>query len=207
MYKLVFKNAIDFMLALVGLILLLPLFIIILLVLLFVNNGKPFFFQERPGKNERIFRIIKFKTMTDKKDSSGNLLPNEKRMTAFGSFLRKTSLDEIPQLINILIGDMSLVGPRPLRVHYLPYYTLEESIRHTVKPGVTGLAQVSGRNALGWDDKLKIDIEYVRNLSFLNDIKILIKTLKKVLTNYDEIELDSNTLDLDELRKKKTTLT
>ncbi|MFS4481977.1 sugar transferase [Hyunsoonleella sp. 2307UL5-6] len=207
MYKLVFKNAIDFMLALVGLILLLPLFIIILLVLLFVNNGKPFFFQERPGKNERIFRIIKFKTMTDKKDNSGNLLPNEKRMTAFGSFLRKTSLDEIPQLINILIGDMSLVGPRPLRVHYLPYYTLEESIRHTVKPGVTGLAQVSGRNALGWDDKLKIDIEYVRNLSFLNDIRILIKTLKKVLTNYDEIELDSNTLDLDELRKKKTTLT
>lgn len=205
MYKLIFKNTIDFILALVGLVLILPLFVIIFLILLFVNNGKPFFFQERPGKNERIFRIIKFKTMTDKRDSIGNLLPNEKRMTTFGSFLRKTSLDEIPQLINILIGDMSLVGPRPLRVHYLPYYTAEESIRHTVKPGVTGLAQVSGRNAIGWDDKLKIDIEYVRNLSFLNDIRILIQTFKKVLTNYDEIELDSNRLNLDELRKKKIT--
>ncbi|GAL67002.1 UDP-N-acetylgalactosaminyltransferase [Jejuia pallidilutea] len=144
---------------------------------------------------------MKFKTMTDKKDSNGNLLPNEDRMTTFGSFLRRTSLDEIPQLINILKGDMSLIGPRPLRVHYLPYYTKEEAVRHTVKPGVTGLAQVSGRNALSWDDKLALDIKYVHTITFLNDFKILIKTFKKVFSGNEKIELSSETLDLDELRK------
>lgn len=201
MYKLVFKGLLDFVISLVGITILFPLFSLIFIILLFVNKGKPIFFQERPGKNERIFKIMKFKTMTDKKDANGELLPNEDRTTKFGSFLRKTSLDEIPQLFNILKGDMSLVGPRPLRVHYLPYYTKEEAIRHSVKPGVTGLAQVSGRNTLGWDDKLVIDIEYVKNISFLNDIKILAKTFKKAFTNFNEIELSSDTLDLDELRK------
>lgn len=201
MYELVFKRILDFSLAVIGILLLLPMFFLIFLVLIFVNNGTPFFSQPRPGKNERIFYILKFKTMTDKKDLEGNLLPNEDRMTNFGAFLRRTSLDEIPQLINVLIGDMSLVGPRPLRSHYLPYYTKEETIRHTVKPGVTGLAQVSGRNALSWDDKLEKDIEYVKNMSFLNDIIIMIKTMKKVFVNYNEVELSSYVLDLDELRK------
>ncbi|GAL90582.1 sugar transferase [Jejuia pallidilutea] len=201
MYKFFFKSILDFLIAFVGIVILLPLFIIIFIILLFINNGKPFFFQERPGKNERIFKIMKFKTMTDKKDSNGNLLPNEDRMTTFGSFLRRTSLDEIPQLINILKGDMSLIGPRPLRVHYLPYYTKEEAVRHTVKPGVTGLAQVSGRNALSWDDKLALDIKYVHTITFLNDFKILIKTFKKVFSGNEKIELSSETLDLDELRK------
>ncbi|PQV50183.1 lipopolysaccharide/colanic/teichoic acid biosynthesis glycosyltransferase [Jejuia pallidilutea] len=201
MYKFFFKSILDFLIAFVGIVILLPLFLIIFIILLFINNGKPFFFQERPGKNERIFKIMKFKTMTDKKDSNGNLLPNEDRMTTFGSFLRRTSLDEIPQLINILKGDMSLIGPRPLRVHYLPYYTKEEAVRHTVKPGVTGLAQVSGRNALSWDDKLALDIKYVHTITFLNDFKILIKTFKKVFSGNEKIELSSETLDLDELRK------
>jgi lipopolysaccharide/colanic/teichoic acid biosynthesis glycosyltransferase len=201
MYKLVFKRFLDFVMALTGIAVLSPLFLIILMVLLFVNKGQPFFLLERPGKGERIFRIIKFKTMTDKKDSKGNLLPNEARTTLFGGMLRRTSLDEIPQLFNVIIGDMSLVGPRPLRVNYLPYYTQEESIRHTVRPGVTGLAQVSGRNSLSWDDKLTKDIEYVKTISFLRDVIILLKTVKKMFTNNNDIELDSNMLDLDELRK------
>ena len=200
MYKKYFKRGIDFIVALIGLIALSPL--ILLIILFFFNNGKPFFFQERPGKNEKIFKIIKFKSMTDKKDSKGNLLPNEQRVTKFGRLLRKSSLDEIPQFINILIGDMSLVGPRPLRVHYLPYYTKQEQIRHTVKPGVTGLAQVSGRNLLSWDDKLAKDIEYVKKISFSNDIIILLKTIKKVLIS-SNIAIHPDMVDLDVLRKQK----
>lgn len=201
MYALVFKRLLDFIMAFIGIVVLFPVFTVIFIILLFVNNGRPLFFQERPGKDERIFKIMKFKTMTDKKDASGNLLPNVDRMTAFGSFLRRTSLDEIPQLINVLIGDMSLIGPRPLRVHYLPYYTKEEAIRHTIRPGVTGLAQVSGRNALSWDKKLALDIEYVNNITLLNDLKILIKTFKKIFSSNEAIELSSEALDLDELRK------
>jgi lipopolysaccharide/colanic/teichoic acid biosynthesis glycosyltransferase len=180
--------------------LLLPIVLIIFLSLLIINKGKPLFFQERPGKNEHIFKIIKFKSMSDKKDIHGNLLPNEQRVTTFGTFIRKYSLDEIPQLFNIIKGDMSLVGPRPLRVHYLPYYTKKESIRHSVKPGVTGLAQVSGRNALSWDQKLALDIEYVETMSFSKDLTILIKTVKKVL-NSKNIELDPEMPDLDVERK------
>jgi lipopolysaccharide/colanic/teichoic acid biosynthesis glycosyltransferase len=183
MYKLVFKRILDLVLASIAAVLLFPVFIIVYVILMFVNNGKPFFLQPRPGKNERVFKILKFKTMTDKTDDNGNLLPNELRMTRFGSFLRRSSLDEIPQLINVLKGDMSLVGPRPLRVRYLPYYTKAESIRHTVKPGVTGLAQVSGRNSLSWDDKLAIDIKYVKSLSLVADVSILIKTVIKVFAN------------------------
>jgi len=149
-----------------------------------------------------IFKIIKFKSMTDKKDSNGVLLPNADRVTVFGVFIRKYSLDEIPQLLNIIKGDMSLIGPRPLRVHYLPYYTKKESIRHSIRPGVTGLAQVSGRNLLSWDDKLALDIEYVETLSFYKDATILFKTLKKVF-RINDTQLDPDMLDLDEERKHK----
>ena len=203
MYHDFFKRIIDIVLAFFGLLILLPFFAVVFLILLFNNNGKPFFFQKRPGKDEKIFKIIKFKSMTDKKDRSGNLLPDSERVTTFGTFIRKTSLDEIPQLINIIKGDMSLVGPRPLRVRYLPYYTNEERIRHSIRPGVTGLAQVSGRNLLSWDEKLALDIKYVESISFVADLIILIKTIKKVLLP-SGIELDPNLLNLDELRSKNS---
>lgn len=190
----------DVALSLIGILFLFPFFLIVLICLMFINKGKPFFYQERPGKNEHIFKIIKFKSMTDKKDLNGNLLPNAQRVTKFGNFIRKYSLDEIPQLLNILKGDMSIVGPRPLRVHYLPYYTKEESIRHSIKPGVTGLAQVSGRNSLTWDEKLTLDIKYVKTISLYNDLSIIIKTIKKIF-NTNNIELDPNMPDLDQERK------
>jgi undecaprenyl phosphate N,N'-diacetylbacillosamine 1-phosphate transferase len=171
------------------------------MLLFFDYKGSPFFFQPRPGKNEKVFKIIKFKTMNDKKDIDGKLLPDEERLTKLGNFIRKTSLDEIPQFINIIKGDMSLVGPRPLRVRYLPYYTPEEKIRHTIRPGVTGLAQVSGRNNLDWDEKLQKDIEYVKNLSLGLDISILIKTVLKVIKSQDVV-LDDTMLTFDEYRRK-----
>lgn len=202
MYKIFFKRVIDFFLALIGLIALAPIGFIVYLILLFVNKGNPFFYQKRPGKDEKVFSIIKFKSMSDKKDENGKLLPDEDRVTKFGTFIRKTSLDEIPQLINILKGDMSLIGPRPLRVYYLPYYTEKESIRHTVRPGVTGLAQISGRNLLSWDDKLAKDVEYVENISFLNDTSIFFKTIRKVFV-YNNTVFDPNMLDLEELRSGK----
>jgi lipopolysaccharide/colanic/teichoic acid biosynthesis glycosyltransferase len=183
MYKSVIKPNLDFLAALIGLILLSPIFIIVTLLLAIANNGKPFFFQTRPGENERLFSIIKFKTMTDNKDKKGNLLPDAERLTAVGKFVRKTSLDEIPQLLNVLKGDMSLVGPRPLLPEYLPLYTLEQKKRHDVKPGITGWAQVNGRNALSWSDKFKRDVEYVEQQSFVLDCKILFLTLKKVLVS------------------------
>ena len=204
MYKKFFKRIIDFFLGLIGILVLAPIGLIVYIILLVVNKGNPFFYQKRPGKDEKIFSIIKFKSMTDKKDKYGNLLPDADRVTKFGSFIRKTSLDEIPQLVNIIKGDMSLIGPRPLRVHYLPYYTTEEKIRHTVRPGVTGLAQVSGRNLLSWDDKLGKDIEYVENLSFCNDAIIFIKTIRKVFV-YDNTVFDPGMLDLEELRRNKMT--
>lgn len=202
MYKFFFKRIIDFVLAFTGLIILFPIALIVYIVLFFINKGNPFFYQKRPGKNEKIFSIIKFKSMTDKKDVNGKLLPDADRVTKFGSFIRKTSLDEIPQLINIIKGDMSLIGPRPLRVYYLPYYTKEEKIRHSIRPGVTGLAQVSGRNLLSWDDKLAKDVEYVNNLSFSIDFYIFFKTIRKVF-EYDNTVYDPNMLDLKELRKTK----
>ncbi|MDO5980473.1 sugar transferase [Flavivirga spongiicola] len=203
MYKNFFKRIIDFFLAFTGLIVLSPIGIIVYLILLFINKGNPFFYQRRPGKDEKIFNIIKFKSMTDKKDENGILLPDADRVTKFGTFIRKTSLDEIPQLINIIKGDMSLIGPRPLRVRYLPYYTTEEKIRHTVKPGVTGLAQISGRNLLNWDDKLAKDVEYVKKLSFSNDVSIFFKTIRKVFV-YDNTLYDPEMLDLKELRSNNT---
>lgn len=204
MYKLFFKRLLDLVLSVIGFVILFPIFVCIWLILLFVNNGKPFFLQPRPGKNEKIFSIIKFKTMTDKTDEQGKLLPDELRVTKFGTFLRKSSLDEIPQLISIIKGDMSLIGPRPLRVRYLPYYTEAESIRHTVRPGVTGLAQVSGRNLLDWDTRLQKDIEYVNNLSFGLDVQILFKTVLKVLLRKDvALDAESGIPDFDEERKRK----
>lgn len=180
MYKHFFKPLIDFLTALVGLILLSPIFIIVMIALAFANAGKPFFFQKRPGKNEKIFSIIKFKSMNDKKDSEGNLLADAKRLTKIGSFVRKTSLDEIPQLINVLKGEMSLIGPRPLRIYYLPRYSEEQKRRHLMRSGITGWAQVNGRNAISWTQKFDYDVWYVDNCSLSLDIKIIFLTLKKI---------------------------
>lgn len=204
MYANYLKRTIDFILSCIALVLLCPLFLILYVLLYFSNNGKPFFYQKRPGKHEKIFSIIKFKSMTDAVDEKGELLPNDLRITKLGAFIRKTSLDEIPQLINVIKGDMSLVGPRPLRTHYLPYYTTEEGLRHSVRPGITGLAQVSGRNLLTWDDRLKKDVEYVKNISFILDLKIMVKTITKVFSSGD-VDFVENMPDLDELRKQQKT--
>lgn len=180
MYKNYFKRFFDFMIALIGLICLSPIFIVVTIGLYFANQGKPFFFQARPGLNERIFKIIKFKTMNDKTDANGNLLSDAERLTPIGAFVRKTSLDEIPQLINVLKGDMSLIGPRPLLIQYLPLYNEEQKRRHVVRPGITGWAQVNGRNAITWKRKFELDVEYVDNLSLLMDLKVFFMTFKKV---------------------------
>lgn len=181
MYKKGFKRFIDFCLALIGLLLLLPFFLIVWLLLSIYNKGAgAFFTQSRPGKRGEIFKVIKFKTMTDERDKLGNLLPDEKRLTKVGRFVRSTSLDEIPQLINVLKGDMSLIGPRPLLVEYLPLYSPEQARRHLVRPGITGWAQVNGRNAISWDKKFELDTWYVDNISFKLDCKILFLTILKV---------------------------
>jgi len=180
MYRSFFKYLIDFTAALLGLIIISPVFILVTICLFIANSGKPFFFQSRPGKNARIFKVIKFKTMNDKKDEEGHLLPDAERLTPVGKFVRKTSLDEIPQLINVLKGDMSLVGPRPLLVEYLPLYSKEQARRHEVRPGITGWAQVNGRNAISWLQKFEYDVWYVDHISFLLDVKILWMTIIKV---------------------------
>jgi lipopolysaccharide/colanic/teichoic acid biosynthesis glycosyltransferase len=180
MYKNFFKRPLDLILSLIGFIIVSPIFVIVVVILCFTNGGKPFFFQRRPGKNERIFKVIKFKTMNDKKDKDGNFLPDEQRITKIGNFVRSTSLDEIPQLLNVIKGDMSLIGPRPLLVQYLPLYNEEQRRRHEVRPGITGWAQVNGRNAISWTEKFKFDVYYVDNLSLLFDLKILFLTIKKV---------------------------
>ncbi|UFH46673.1 sugar transferase [Flavobacterium galactosidilyticum] len=180
MYKFFFKRIIDFVLALLGLCLLSPLFIVVTIGLYIANQGKPFFFQFRPGLNGVIFKIIKFKTMNDKKDHDGNLLSDDYRLTNIGKFVRKTSLDEIPQLLNVLKGDMSLIGPRPLLPEYLPLYNNIQCRRHEVKPGITGWAQVNGRNAISWEKKFEYDVWYVNHVSLILDIKIYFLTLKKV---------------------------
>ena len=180
MYKLFIKLIIDFTIALFLLMVLSPIIVITIIGLCFANQGKPFFFQLRPGLNGKIFKIIKFKTMKDKKESEGNLLSDEKRLTKVGAFVRKTSLDEIPQLINVIKGEMSLVGPRPLLTEYLPLYNDFQKRRHEVKPGITGWAQVKGRNSISWKQKFEYDIWYVENISFLLDCKIVFLTIKKV---------------------------
>ena len=181
MYQLFFKRLLDISIALVTLILLSPLLVMITLLLKYVNNGKAFFFQERPGKDEKPIYIIKFKSMNDKKDAAGNLLPDKQRLTKLGAFIRKFSLDELPQLINVLKGDMSLVGPRPLLYKYIPLYSAEQRKRHLVKPGITGWAQINGRNAISWTEKFSLDVYYQQNISFALDIKILFLTVLKVL--------------------------
>lgn len=181
MYRKFGKRISDFILAFIGLLFLSPIFIVVFLLLSVANSGKPFFVQKRPGLNGRIFSILKFRTMNDKKDAEGTLLPDAKRLTPVGKFVRKSSLDEIPQLINVLKGDMSLIGPRPLLVSYLPLYNNFQSRRHEVKPGITGWAQVNGRNAISWQEKFKYDVYYVDHLSFPFDMKILWMTIQKVL--------------------------
>ena len=180
MYKFLFKRFFDIVIALIGLILLSPIFFVVLVLLMVNNQGKPFFFQRRPGKDGKLFNIVKFKTMNDKKDDQGNLLSDDKRLTQIGKFVRKTSLDEIPQLLNVLKGEMSLIGPRPLLPEYLPLYNEEQKMRHLVRPGITGWAQVNGRNAIPWEQKFKYDVFYVNNLSFILDVKIGFKTFQKV---------------------------
>ena len=181
MYGNFFKPLIDFIFAFVGLLLLSPLLILVGIFLALANRGNPFFFQRRPGKNEKIFKIVKFRTMTDERDIHGNLLPDGERITTIGKIVRKSSIDEIPQLFNVLLGDMSLIGPRPLLPGYLKLYTQRQKKRHEVKPGITGWAQVNGRNAISWKQKFEYDVWYVENLSFLLDLKILLKTIKKVI--------------------------
>ena len=180
-YKIYLKRLIDFILSLIGFIVISPIFIIVWVWLTIANKGAgALFFQERPGKDEKIFKVIKFKTMTDERDASGKLLPDAERLTKVGRFVRSTSLDEIPQLINVIKGDMSLIGPRPLLVQYLPLYNENQKRRHEVRPGITGWAQVNGRNAISWDQKFEYDIWYVDNISFSLDIKVLFRTIQKV---------------------------
>lgn len=195
MYKSTVKQFFDILSALIGLILLSPVFIVITVFLFFANDGKPFFFQLRPGKNGKIFKIVKFKTMNDKKDKDGNLLPDAERLTKVGAFVRKTSLDEIPQLINVVIGDMSIVGPRPLLTNYLHLYNEFQNRRHEVKPGITGWAQVNGRNAISWDQKFAYDVWYVDNISFTLDVKILLKTIIKVIKSDGINSADAATIE------------
>lgn len=181
MYSKIIKPLSDFVVSLVGLIIISPLLILITILLTLANKGKPFFFQNRPGKYGRNFKIVKFKTMTDAVDKDGNPLADELRLTRIGKFVRKTSIDEIPQLFNVLKGDMSIIGPRPLLPQYLELYTERQKRRHEVRPGITGWAQVNGRNAISWTQKFEYDIWYVENISFALDVKILFKTIKKVL--------------------------
>lgn len=195
MYKLFIKRFLDFILALIGLILLSPVLFLVTVLLFFANQGKPFFIQRRPGKNCEVFSIIKFKTMNDRRGEDGKLLHDSQRLTPIGKFVRKTSLDEIPQLINVLKGDMSLVGPRPLLTDYVHLYNDFQNRRHEVKPGITGWAQVNGRNAISWDQKFAYDVWYVDHCSFLTDFKIIVKTFLKVIKKEGINAADSATIE------------
>lgn len=175
------KRILDFVLSLLAIIVLAPIILIFTMIGAVKMNGNPFFVQKRPGKNEKIFKLIKFRTMTNKKDKRGNLLPDKQRLTSYGKFLRSTSIDELPELINILKGDMSIIGPRPLLVKYLPLYNSYQKHRHDVRPGLTGYAQVHGRNAISWEEKFDMDVKYVQHITFIGDLKILFETVFKVL--------------------------
>ncbi|HQE49987.1 MAG TPA: sugar transferase [Fervidobacterium sp.] len=194
MYRKYFKRPLDFILALFGLIILSPVMLVIA-ILVRINLGSPVIFkQQRPGLNEKIFTMYKFRTMTDERDEYGNLLSDEKRLTPFGRFLRSSSLDELPELWNILKGDMSFVGPRPLLIRYLPYYNEAERMRHTVRPGLTGLSQVNGRNLLEWDKRLELDVQYAQNISFFQDVLIILRTITNVLQRKDIVSGDEHVL-------------
>lgn len=205
MYINFFKRFFDFWIALIALICISPLLLVVTIWLHFANKGAgAFFTQERPGKDEKIFKVIKFKSMTDERDTEGNLLPDKNRLTKVGAFVRKTSIDELPQLCNVLKGDMSLVGPRPLLPEYLPYYTEREKLRHTVRPGISGWAQVHGRNNLSWDEKLALDVYYVEHLSLMMDIRVILKTILNVLAHKDVNIVPGLKLGkLNEVRKNK----
>lgn len=193
-YSKYIKRLLDILISLTFIVLFSWLYLI-LVILVRIKLGSPVLFcQERPGYNEKIFKLYKFRTMTDKRDEKGNLLPDSERLTKFGSMLRSTSLDELPEMFNILKGDMSLIGPRPLLVEYLPYYTEEERLRHSVRPGLTGLAQVSGRNYLAWDKRLAKDVEYVNHISFIMDLRIIIKTIMVVFKKED-VSVDTNVVE------------
>lgn len=195
MYSKVIKRFCDFILSLLALAILSPLFILLIVLGAAVMKGNPFFVQERPGRNEKIFKLIKFRTMTNAKDAQGNLLPDNQRNSRYGNFLRKTSLDELGELLNIIKGDMSIVGPRPLLVRYLPYYTENERHRHDVRPGLTGWAQVNGRNFITWEEIFCFDVFYVKHLSFMLDLKIIFMTIKKVLLHEDITDATQGNVD------------
>ena len=202
-YERFVKRPLDFLIALLGLLLLSPLFLLLALLVRWKLGAPVLFKQERPGRGEKIFRLCKFRTMTDARDEKGELLPDGERLTGFGSFLRSTSLDELPELLNILRGDMALIGPRPLLVRYLPWYTDKERLRHAVRPGLTGLAQVSGRNLLGWDRRLALDAAYVKRITFWGDLKIVGKTVWKVFRREDvSVDTDRTERYLDEERQQ-----
>ncbi len=209
MYEKFFKRLLDFVLSLLALIVLSPLLLVLTVAGTIAMQGNPFFVQPRPGKkdkngNEVIFNLLKFRTMTNQKDQNGNLLPDDKRLTAYGRLLRATSLDELPQLLNIIAGDMAIVGPRALAAQYLPYYTKEESRRHDVRPGLTGLAQVSGRNGLKWEEKFSFDVEYADNITFKRDISIILKTVQTVFMRENIGMRGAETLvDFDKYRREQ----
>ncbi len=205
MYKHFFKRVLDLLISSIALLCIGWFILLVAIFLHFANKGAgAFFFQERPGKDEKIFKIIKFKTMTDKRDADGKLLPDKDRLTKVGAVVRKLSIDELPQLINVFKGDMSFIGPRPLLVEYLPWYTGEERLRHTVRPGISGWAQVHGRNNLAWDDKLALDVYYVKNMSFIMDCKVIAKTIVNVLSRKDVVVIPSSIGGkLDDERKRK----
>lgn len=204
LYKRYGKRPVDFLFALCALVLLIPLLLGIA-ILVRINLGSPVLFkQERPGYREEIFTLYKFRTMTDERDQKGCLLPNSRRLTKFGRFLRATSLDELPELLNILKGEMSFIGPRPLAIEYLPYYTNEERARHAVRPGLSGLAQINGRNTASWEQRFQYDLEYIANITFAGDIKIMVKTIVKVINGSDVGELGVDTpIDFDQYRKEE----
>ena len=196
MYKHFFKRFFDFWISLMALIVISPILLVVTIWLHFANKGAgAFFFQERPGKNAKIFKVIKYKTMTDERDADGNLLPDEKRLTKVGRFVRSTSIDELPQLINVLKGDMALIGPRPLLVQYLPLYSPEQARRHEVRPGISGWAQCHGRNAISWTEKFKLDVWYVDHCTLLTDIKVIFVTIKNVLMRKDINSATSATME------------
>lgn len=196
LYRDYFKRGIDFVIVLSVLLVIWPILLVIYIWLTIANNGAgALFFQERPGKDAKVFKIIKFKTMTDERDAEGNLLPDAQRLTKIGRFVRSTSIDELPQLINVLKGDMALIGPRPLLVKYLPLYSKEQARRHEVRPGITGWAQCHGRNAISWTKKFELDVWYVDNVSLWTDIKVILVTLKKVLCRSDISSATSATME------------
>ena len=203
-YRKIVKRIFDFFISSIAIVLLSPILLILIVIGAFKMKGNPFFFQERPGKNARIFKLIKFRTMSNAKDSHGELLPDSERLNSYGKFLRSSSLDELPELFNIWKGDMSIVGPRPLSVDYLPYYNDVEKRRHSVLPGLTGWAQVNGRNTVNWPERFAFDIEYVDNISFIFDIKILFMTVKKVLSRSDVVTAGtSSIINFDDYRKQE----